>query len=54
MESAVEAAKVGVVLIILEFILIFFFSEVISSMWILDLTLQFLVYIALWRINYPE
>lgn len=39
---------------IIEVLLIFFAKQFIFSMWVLILTLQFFVFIAVWQINYPR
>lgn len=37
-----------------ELLFITIFKKVLFSMWILILTLQFFVYIALWQVRYPS
>ena len=39
---------------IIEVLLIFFAKQFIFSMWVLILTLQFFVFIAVWQITYPR
>lgn len=54
LDQAKTAASVGVALSIWEIILLFFFQKTLFSMWILILTLQFFVFIAVWSIRYPS
>ena len=37
-----------------EIVLIFLAKKFLISMWILILTLQFFVYIAMWQVRYPS
>jgi len=37
-----------------EFCILLVFNKVLSSMWTLILTLQFVLYIAVWQINFPQ
>ena len=48
------AAKVGLTFTIIEVALLFIAKKLIFSMWVLILTLQFFVFIALWQIKYPH
>ena len=51
--QAEKAASVGVALSIWQLVIIFLFKKVLFSMWILILTMQFFVYLALWQVRYP-
>ena len=46
--------KAGVALSVWQLGLFFLMNKSISSMWILIHTLQFLVFIGRWQINYPD
>ena len=52
MAMAGNAAVIGVGLSIWQIIMCFFLRKAISSMWILINTVQFIVYMSLWQINY--
>ena len=52
-EMAETAVKIGVAVGIWEIIIIILFKQVLFSMWVLILTLQFYVYIGTWQIRYP-
>ena len=47
------AASVGIAMSIWEIVLIFAFKKVLFSMFVLILSLQFLVYISFWNVMYP-
>ena len=53
-KKAETAAKVSVVITILELLMVLLFKKVLFSMWILILTLQFFIYIGTWKIRYPN
>ena len=51
---ASNAAVIGVGLSIWQIIMCFVLGKAISSMWILINTVQFIVYMSLWQINYER
>jgi len=53
-ELAATVAGASLLVTFAEFCILLVFNKVLSSMWTLVLTLQFLLFIAIWNINYPE
>ena len=53
-QKAETVAKIGVAITIFEIIPVILFKQVLFSMWVLILTLQFFVYMATWQIRYPS
>eukprot|EP00353_Schmidingerella_taraikaensis_P012373 CAMPEP_0185571574 /NCGR_PEP_ID=MMETSP0434-20130131/3613_1 /TAXON_ID=626734 ORGANISM="Favella taraikaensis, Strain Fe Narragansett Bay" /NCGR_SAMPLE_ID=MMETSP0434 /ASSEMBLY_ACC=CAM_ASM_000379 /LENGTH=362 /DNA_ID=CAMNT_0028187075 /DNA_START=218 /DNA_END=1303 /DNA_ORIENTATION=+ len=54
MELAASIATTSLTVTCVEFAILLAFNKVLTSMWIFILTLQFLLYIAIWKINLPE
>ena len=53
-EQVETAAKIGIAATITEIVVLFAAKKLIFSMWVLILTLQFFVFIAVWQIRYPD